>query len=121
VVFGGSGTDRIKGFTTIPAYSAAKTALGSFVKSTAKTIAGEHKAARSGDSLRLGVTINAVCPDYVATEYLTAAQVERYSPSMPLRRLIDPDEVARLVLFLTRPEAASINGQLISVDQGKQR
>ncbi len=119
VLFGGSATDRIQGFTTIPAYSAAKTALGSLVKSTAKAVAKKNR--ETGNSAQLDVTINAICPDYVHTEYLTGAEVERYAHAMPLKRLVTPQEIADLAVFLTRPAAASISGELLRVDQGKQR
>ncbi|MFP4484740.1 MAG: SDR family NAD(P)-dependent oxidoreductase [Spirochaetaceae bacterium] len=109
VLFGGTATARIKGFTTIPAYSAAKTALGSFVKSAARNFRGS------------GVTINALCPDHVHTEYLTEQEIQGYSHQMPYGRLVTVEEVVSLVSYLMTPQAASINGQLLVVDQGRQR
>lgn len=109
ILFGGTGTDHIRGARTIPAYTAAKVALGSYVRSQAMTLGGS------------GVTINAISPDRVQTEYLTDNHVRRYAPSMPEGRLIDPEEVAALAGFLVRPEAASINGQVLTVDQGRRR
>ncbi len=109
ILFGGTATDRIKGFATIPAYSAAKTALGSFVKSAARHLRGT------------GVTINALCPDHVHTEYLTEGEIQGYSQQMPNGRLVTVEEVVSLVSYLMTPQAASINGQLLVVDQGRQR
>lgn len=109
VLFGGTATDHLRGARTIPAYTAAKVALGSFVRSQAMSLGGS------------GVTINAISPDRVHTEYLTDDHIRRYAPSMPEGRLIDPAEVAALADFLVRPEAASINGQVLTVDQGRRR
>lgn len=109
ILFGGTATDRIKGFATIPAYSAAKTALGSFVMSAARHLRGT------------GVTINALCPDHVHTEYLTEGEIQGYSHQMPYGRLVTVEEVVSLVSYLMTPQAASINGQLLVVDQGRQR
>jgi NAD(P)-dependent dehydrogenase (short-subunit alcohol dehydrogenase family) len=109
VLFGGTATERIRGFRTIPAYSAAKTALGSFVKSTAKRLRTP------------GVTINAVCPDHVHTEYLTETEIQGYAQQMPYGRLIDVDEIAGMVTYLTTDAASSVNGQLLVLDQGRQR
>ena len=36
----------------------------------------------------------------------------------PQQRLIQPDEIARLVAFLVSEEAGSINGQAINIDGG---
>jgi NAD(P)-dependent dehydrogenase (short-subunit alcohol dehydrogenase family) len=37
----------------------------------------------------------------------------------PLGRFVRPDEVARTVAWLCRPEAAAINGQAIVIDGGE--
>ncbi len=109
VLFGGTATERIRGFKTIPAYSAAKTALGSFIKSTAKRVRTP------------GVTINALCPDHVHTEYLTETEVQGYAQQMPYGRLIDVDEIAGMVTYLMTAAASSVHGQLLVLDQGRQR
>jgi NAD(P)-dependent dehydrogenase (short-subunit alcohol dehydrogenase family) len=79
-----------------------------------------------------GVTANAVCPTFVRTD-MTADSVRRITErtgrsaqeaeavlaaASPLRRWLEPDEVAFAVTFLAAPEAAAINGQTLILDGG---
>jgi NAD(P)-dependent dehydrogenase (short-subunit alcohol dehydrogenase family) len=50
------------------------------------------------------------------TEEQARAVLERMSPQ---GRLIEPDEVAAVVVFLASPDAHGINGQTLSVDGGE--
>jgi NAD(P)-dependent dehydrogenase (short-subunit alcohol dehydrogenase family) len=46
-------------------------------------------------------------------------ELEReYRDSIPLRRFVEPEEVASTVLFLCSPAAAGITGQSFSVSGG---
>lgn len=79
------------------------------------------------------LTVNAICPSYVRTplvEKQIADQakahgipesdvVERVMLTQnAIKRLIEPDEVAQLCLFLCRPEAWSITGTAQTMDAG---
>ncbi len=44
--------------------------------------------------------------------------IERMLSRMPVKRFIDPAEVAAVARFLTTPEAGAINGVLLPVDLG---
>ena len=80
----------------------------------------------------LGITVNAVCPGFVETAMTdqTVARIvqstgrdARWARSYleglsPQKRLMTPEEVAALVVFLTRPEAYGIHGQSINLDGG---
>jgi len=82
---------------------------------------------------RRGITVNALTPGWVDTdmaaagfEILAATQgisVEearrRALDAVPLGRILDPREVAGLVVFLCTPTAAAITGQAISIDGGQ--
>lgn len=104
----------------IAAYSASKHAVLGFTRSVAAEVAAS------------GVTVNAVCPGYVDTD-MTRDSVERIVQktgrpaeqvteairrTSPQGRLLDPEEVAYLVLSLCDPRARGINGQAIVQDGG---
>jgi 3-hydroxybutyrate dehydrogenase len=80
-----------------------------------------------------GVTSNTVCPGYVRTplvEGQIADQAERHGIAedevldrvllarTPVKRLVEPDEVAGLVAFLCGPGTDSINGSAYLMDGG---
>ncbi|HVR48272.1 MAG TPA: SDR family NAD(P)-dependent oxidoreductase [Pseudorhodoferax sp.] len=71
-----------------------------------------------------GITVNAVCPGWVATE-MALGRLEDLglSPEQavaltPTRRFSEPAEVAALVGFLASAAAANITGQALSIDGG---
>ena len=78
------------------------------------------------DHVRDGIRINAVCPGEVNTpmiaseraEPVTAELMERLAATVPLGRLADPVEIARVVLFLASDSASYITGTLVTVDAG---
>ena len=79
-----------------------------------------------------GVTVNGVCPGYVdtaMTDRSVANIVEKtgmspedarahLSARSPQDRMMTPEEVAGLVLYLVSDEARGINGQAIALDGG---
>lgn len=104
LLFGGTGTAEIRGFTGTPAYSAAKTALGVLAKSTAR---------RGGSR---GVTCNVLCPGLVDTEY-TGEDARSYNRGhYPGRKGPSTLDIARAgIAMLTQPQ---MNGAIIPVDGG---
>ncbi len=80
-----------------------------------------------------GITVNAICPGYVETPMtegnianmvaLTGRTPEQIRQALermsPQHRLILPDEVARIAVFLAQDAAAGITGQAINVDGGE--
>jgi NAD(P)-dependent dehydrogenase (short-subunit alcohol dehydrogenase family) len=104
------------------AYSASKFALLGLTQSTAL------------ESARNGVTVNAVCPGWVATDMafeqiddpdwqslngLPAQDAQEFTRlSVPQERFIEPSEVASLVAYLCTNEARGITGQAINVCGG---
>jgi NAD(P)-dependent dehydrogenase (short-subunit alcohol dehydrogenase family) len=79
-----------------------------------------------------GITVNVIHPGVVETPHihelyakearlqgLTPAEVEQnYAKATPIRRVLQPDEVADVVLFLASDRAAAITGESIAVDGG---
>lgn len=78
-----------------------------------------------GSSLDLaahGVLVNTVSPGFVLTELtrsiLSREEMEDLARQVPVGRFADPDEIARVVLFLTSRHNTYLTGQNIVVDGG---
>jgi glucose 1-dehydrogenase len=69
-----------------------------------------------------GIRVIAIAPGTTLTETVRAAfddtRVAAITASNPLRRMTDPDELARLTVFLASDLARCITGQLILADAG---
>jgi NAD(P)-dependent dehydrogenase (short-subunit alcohol dehydrogenase family) len=111
LLFGGTNTDVLRGFTTTAAYSAAKTALGVLAKSVARSVG---KAAVPGSVPEL--TCNVICPGLTDTEYLGEAAGAYNRERSPGGRVLSPGEVAAAALAVL--ENPGINGAVIPIDQG---
>ena len=61
-----------------------------------------------------GVTSNCVSPGYVRTALVEKVLLEH----MAVKRLVEPDEVAELAVFLCGPASASITGASLTLDGG---
>lgn len=74
----------------------------------------------------IGVRSNAVAPSCVLTPFNDQrrdlddieAMIAKYVAFTPLRRLIDPDDVANAVVFLASERARNITGEVIHVCAG---
>lgn len=92
-------------------YSAAKAGDLGFTKALAQEGAAK------------GITVNAICPGYIATEMVRAIPEkvlnERIIPQIPVGRLGEPEEIARCVVFLASDEAGFITGSTISANGGQ--
>ncbi len=79
------------------------------------------------DHVKDGIRINAVCPGEVNTPMLaserptppSAADLKRLAEeTIPMARLADPAEIARVVFFLASDAASYMTGSLVTVDAG---
>ncbi|MBI4364517.1 MAG: SDR family oxidoreductase [Candidatus Latescibacteria bacterium] len=69
-----------------------------------------------------GVTVNVVAPGMVRTDMtadLPGEALERARAESPLRRIAEPEDVARAVCFLCGPEARHVTGAVLRVDGGQ--
>jgi len=71
-----------------------------------------------------GIRVNAILPGWVATErqlasWFTADEQQKWLDSAVLKRIITPQDVANLALFLASDQSALITGQAICVDGGR--
>lgn len=69
-----------------------------------------------------GVLVNTVCPGFTMTELTrqnnTPEQIQSLSSQIPLGRMAEPEEIAKLIYFLGSAENSYITGQKISIDGG---
>jgi acetoacetyl-CoA reductase len=71
------------------------------------------------EGARFGITANAICPGYIATEMVMAideAVRDKIIAGIPAGRLGTPEEIARCVSFLASEESGFINGSTISAN-----
>jgi len=74
------------------------------------------------EGARAGITANAVCPGYIATDMVMAVPEkvrEQIIAGIPAGRLGEPEEIARCVVFLASDDAGFINGSTISANGGQ--
>lgn len=91
-------------------YSAAKAGDLGFTKALAQ------------EGARAGITVNAICPGYIATEMVMAVPEkvrESIIAQIPAGRLGEPEEIARCVVFLASDDAGFITGSTISANGGQ--
>ena len=71
------------------------------------------------EGARAGITANAICPGYIATEMVMAIDEsirEKIIAGIPAGRLGTPEEIARCVSFLVAEDSGFINGSTISAN-----
>jgi NAD(P)-dependent dehydrogenase (short-subunit alcohol dehydrogenase family) len=111
----------LKGYAYVTAYCMAKHAAVGFVRALAQ------------ETVKSGVTVNAVCPGYTDTDLVQSgithvtektgrsqdAALADMLKDKPIGRLITPEEVAAAVLFLCSPGASAITGTTLTVAGGE--
>lgn len=92
-------------------YAASKGAIDTFTLGLAREVANE------------GIRVNAVRPGMIDTEIHAASgspeRVARIIPTVPMRRIGTPEEVAQTILWLLSDSASYVTGALIDVSGGR--
>ena len=110
---------RHAGATALPS-ALGNSALIAFVKQFSTTVAAE------------GITANVVHPPFTKTDRYPARRAAmakqlgvseteaeaRYIAEFPIGRLVEPSDIAPMVLFLASPHASAVTGQSIAIDGG---
>jgi meso-butanediol dehydrogenase/(S,S)-butanediol dehydrogenase/diacetyl reductase len=110
------------GYGLLSHYCASKFAVNGLTQSVALDLAS------------YGINVNAVCPGFVETDMgsrqwaweaeLRGASPEKiradYLRSVPLGRLVRPEDIANVVVFLASEDSSSMTGQAINVTGGRE-
>ena len=89
------------------AYATSKAALASLTREMA------------ADFAPLGVRVNAIAPGEIKTEILSPETEELLVPTIPMRRLGTPEEVAKTIYFLCTEQSSYVNGAAIHINGGQ--
>ena len=89
------------------AYATSKAALASLTREMA------------ADFAPLGVRVNAIAPGEIKTEILSPETEELLVPTIPMRRLGTPEEVAKTIYFLCTEQSSYVNGAEIHINGGQ--
>jgi D-xylose 1-dehydrogenase len=97
--------------TGVPVYVSAKAGIVGMSRTLAHTVGKDN------------IRVNSVLPGAIATErqkrlWLTEAYTAEVLSRQALKRLIQPEEVARLVLFLASDDSSAITNQSYVIDGG---
>lgn len=113
---------KMGGYGFITAYAASKHGVIGLTRAL---------AAELGSQGYPEITVNAICPGYVRAGMGLKLQATKAGPTpgaelferyfkrqVPLRRMIEAEEIAHVAVFLALPETGGITGQALNVDGG---
>ena len=99
------GLDSFVSGTKQYVYASTKAAVIKFSKLLAKNYA---------DSIR----VNCICPGIIETEIFINRDFSRFDGTIPMGRIGQPDDVAKVVLFLASDDASYLTGVILPIDGG---
>lgn len=88
------------------AYSTSKAAIIQFSHMMAKNYAED------------GIRVNCICPGVILTPILHGRDPKIYAERIPMKRVGNPEEVAKVALFLCSDDASYLTGVVLPVDGG---
>jgi 3-oxoacyl-[acyl-carrier protein] reductase len=111
-----SSTSGIMGNPAQGNYSASKAGVIGFTQTIARELASKRRQ----------ITVNAICPGFIATDMTAALMkaageevvMDRIKAAVPLQRQGQPEEIADAVLYLASESGAYITGQILVIDGG---
>lgn len=122
-LWGGMRDRKFGRIITISSINGQKGQVGQVNYSASKAGDIGFTKALAQEGARAGITVNVICPGYIATEMVKAMDEkvlnERVIPHIPVGRLGEPDEIARCVVFLASDDAGFITGSTISANGGQ--
>jgi NAD(P)-dependent dehydrogenase (short-subunit alcohol dehydrogenase family) len=89
------------------AYATSKAALGCLTREMAHDFAPH------------GIRVNAIAPGEIRTDILSPETEARLTPTIPMRRIGAPDEVAKVIFFLCSDAASYVAGEEIQINGGQ--
>ncbi|MDT5009056.1 MAG: 3-oxoacyl-[acyl-carrier protein] reductase [Mycobacterium sp.] len=99
----------LSGYRGLAVYSATKAAIDGLTRALARELGSR------------GIFVNSVAPGYLRTEMshgLDEEQLQQIVRRTPAGRLGDPEDIARLVMFLASEDNTYITGQTVIADGG---
>ena len=110
-IVGIASVEALSGNGMLPAYCSSKAGLLGLTRSMAHAFAAD------------GIRVNAVCPGAVDTPMLAPllnmpGARERLEGRIPMHRIAEPMEIAKVVRFLLSDDASYVTGTYLTVDGG---